>query len=317
MKSDRVYWIFGIFVLFSVAAGCAKKPLPLSPPPVISSRAPSVIEREEPRAARIEEGDADAASAQPPPAGAEPEEAQDLTPPQEESSDQAAAIQEEEVAEAGESSALGGAPAEGTEAREGTVGEMPPGSAAEAPAGEPGSLAQAPAGEPGSAEPPAAQPAEPTFETFTERKKGDAGNGSEEVGKSPAFGIADESEEARVAKMLPFQPTTELTDIHFKFDRFDLDEFNKGVLRVNARWLRQHSNVKVEIQGHCDERGTNNYNLALGERRALSAKKYLMALGIEESRLFVISYGEEKPFCVESAEHCWWQNRRGHFLISK
>ncbi len=119
------------------------------------------------------------------------------------------------------------------------------------------------------------------------------------------------------ARLYSFRPTSELKDIHFKFDKYDLDSNSKGVLKENADFLKQHPSVKVEIQGHCDERGTNNYNLALGQRRAASTKRYLASLGISENRLHVISYGEEKPFCGETNEGCWWRNRRAHFMVAE
>ncbi len=119
-------------------------------------------------------------------------------------------------------------------------------------------------------------------------------------------------EEARL-----FQPMVEvhLEDIHFSFDQFDLDETSKQVLRDNANLLRDNPEMRVEIQGHCDERGTNNYNLGLGERRVMSTKKFLTALGIESHRLTTISYGEEKPFCFDNNDDCWLQNRRSHFMV--
>lgn len=119
------------------------------------------------------------------------------------------------------------------------------------------------------------------------------------------------------ARLYSFRPTSELQDIHFRFDKYDLDSRSKGVLKQNADFLKQHPSVKVEIQGHCDERGTNNYNLALGQRRAASTKRYLASLGITENRLHVISYGEEKPFCGETNEGCWSRNRRAHFMVAE
>lgn len=119
------------------------------------------------------------------------------------------------------------------------------------------------------------------------------------------------------ARLLPFQQTSDLDDIHFQFDKYDLDHTSKRILQKNAEWLKQNPAFKIEIQGHCDERGTNNYNLGLGERRANSTKKYLMALGVNEDRLFTISYGEERPFCFENSESCWLQNRRAHFLVAE
>lgn len=119
------------------------------------------------------------------------------------------------------------------------------------------------------------------------------------------------------ARLFSFRPTSELKDIHFQFDKYDLDMSSKSILKQNADFLKQHPSVKVEIQGHCDERGTNNYNLALGQRRAASTKRYLASLGIPENRLHVISYGEEKPFCNESSDSCWWRNRRAHFMVAE
>jgi len=119
------------------------------------------------------------------------------------------------------------------------------------------------------------------------------------------------------ARMFKFKSTAELKDIHFRFDKYDLDEQSRNVLLENANYLKQNPLVKIEIQGHCDERGTNNYNLALGHRRAVSTKKFLVAQGIDETRLRIISYGEEKPFCGESNENCWWRNRRAHFMVAE
>lgn len=119
------------------------------------------------------------------------------------------------------------------------------------------------------------------------------------------------------ARLLPFKNDLQLKDIQFAYDRYDLDEDTKAVLQNNANWLRSNPDAKVEIQGHCDERGTNNYNLGLGERRAQATKNYLVALGVEQGRLFTISYGEEKPFCFQSNEGCWRDNRRAHFMVAE
>ena len=117
--------------------------------------------------------------------------------------------------------------------------------------------------------------------------------------------------------MKNFQETSNLKDIHFSFDQYDLDSNSKEVLQQNASYLKQNSRTKIEIQGHCDERGTNNYNIALGERRAQSTKRFLVSQGIDSSRIKIISYGEEKPFCFNSNEDCWFQNRRAHFKLGK
>ena len=90
----------------------------------------------------------------------------------------------------------------------------------------------------------------------------------------------------------------------------------QDTLMRHAAWLRENSGVTVTIEGHCDERGTNEYNLALGDRRADSAKAFLVDLGIAASRLTTISYGEERPLCMQQDEECWSKNRRGHFVVN-
>ena len=109
----------------------------------------------------------------------------------------------------------------------------------------------------------------------------------------------------------------QLKDIHFKFDSYDLEEESRSTLRKNASYLKSNSSAVIEIQGHCDERGTNNYNIALGERRAQSTKMYLVSQGVGARQIHTISYGEEKPFCFDSKEECWFKNRRVHFRVSE
>ena len=129
--------------------------------------------------------------------------------------------------------------------------------------------------------------------------------------------VAPEAEPVQEARVLPdFKDEQQLQDIHFKYDRDKLDASTQTILKANAEWLKKNPNARVEIQGHADERGTNNYNLGLGERRALQTKKFMVNLGIDESRLYTISYGEEKPFCFDSNENCWWENRRAHFTVA-
>ncbi|MBF0318300.1 MAG: peptidoglycan-associated lipoprotein Pal [Nitrospirae bacterium] len=106
-------------------------------------------------------------------------------------------------------------------------------------------------------------------------------------------------------------------DIRFGYNRYDVPEEEKANLRKIADWLLKNSNVSVLIEGHCDERGTNEYNLALGDQRAQSTKNYLVSLGIPANRLETISFGKEKPLCMEHSEECWSKNRRAHFVSSK
>src|SRR5579885_1336266 len=106
-----------------------------------------------------------------------------------------------------------------------------------------------------------------------------------------------------------------LKDVHFAFDKYDLDSEARAILDRNADWLRQNSRAKIELEGHCDDRGTIEYNLALGAKRAKAVKDYLVGLGIAAERISTISYGEELPLCREETESCWARNRRVHAVI--
>jgi peptidoglycan-associated lipoprotein len=107
-----------------------------------------------------------------------------------------------------------------------------------------------------------------------------------------------------------------LADIHFEYDSADLRDADRQVLSQNADFLKSHDYIKVTVEGHCDERGTVEYNLALGERRARNAHDYLVSLGVPADRLKTVSYGKEIPLCQESNESCWARNRRAHFAIT-
>ena len=145
------------------------------------------------------------------------------------------------------------------------------------------------------------------------------GSGGGDLGSSEANpfasggGIDSGTQESRLQS---FEESSELKDIHFKFDKYDLDNNSRAILKGNADYLKHNPNLQIEVHGHCDERGTNNYNIALGERRAHSTKTYLVSQGVNSKRVRVISFGEEKPFCLDSNETCWQQNRRAHFMVS-
>lgn len=102
-------------------------------------------------------------------------------------------------------------------------------------------------------------------------------------------------------------------DIHFDFDKYVLTPQSMMILDDKAAYLREHAGVRVLVEGHADDRGSNEYNLALGDRRANSAKNYLVKSGVAASRITSISYGEEQPLCMQQSESCWYRNRRGHF----
>ena len=110
-----------------------------------------------------------------------------------------------------------------------------------------------------------------------------------------------------------FAANPNLKDIHFDFDKYDIRPGDAKILDGNSTWLKGNNDL-VLIEGHCDERGTNEYNLALGERRAKATMNYLVAQGVQAGRITIISYGEERPLCTEHTEACWARNRRAHFL---
>lgn len=103
--------------------------------------------------------------------------------------------------------------------------------------------------------------------------------------------------------------------VFFAFDKSDLDDRARGVLQKQAAWLQRYGAVVLSIEGHSDERGTREYNIALGARRSQAVKDYLTSLGVSTARLETISYGKERPVCIESTEACWAQNRRGVSVI--
>jgi peptidoglycan-associated lipoprotein len=139
----------------------------------------------------------------------------------------------------------------------------------------------------------------------------------EEAQKQPA---QKEFEKSLVAKKTPgiegevFESQL-LKDIHFDFDKYDVRPMDAEILMENAALLKKRPSMKVQIEGYCDERGTEEYNLALGERRANSTKKYLVSLGISPDRISAISYGEERPLDPKHNEEAWARNRRAHTII--
>ena len=106
-------------------------------------------------------------------------------------------------------------------------------------------------------------------------------------------------------------------DVFYEYDSYDISQQYQQVLQADATFLQQHPNMKFTIEGHCDERGSTEYNLALGDNRANAAKQALISLGVSANRIRTISYGKEKPFCTESTEACWAQNRRAHFVYQR
>jgi peptidoglycan-associated lipoprotein len=157
---------------------------------------------------------------------------------------------------------------------------------------------------PGGATPSGAQPS--TMAPST-------GTGPSTAAPAPAPG----STAAPATRPVPseFTATENLRDVFFDFDKYDIRPTDAKTLDANASWLKSNPNFLVLIEGHCDERGTNEYNLALGERRAKSTMNYLVSQGVQASRITIISYGEERPVCTQKTEECWAKNRRAHFLV--
>jgi peptidoglycan-associated lipoprotein len=108
-----------------------------------------------------------------------------------------------------------------------------------------------------------------------------------------------------------------LADIYFEYDQARLADEARAILEKHALWLQNHRSAKVAIEGHCDERGTVDYNLALGEQRARATRDYLVSLGVAGDRLTTVSYGKERPLDPASNEAAWAKNRRAHFLVSR
>jgi len=104
-------------------------------------------------------------------------------------------------------------------------------------------------------------------------------------------------------------------DTYFDYDKADIRPDARVALAQTAEFMRQYTDARVLIEGHCDERGSTEYNLSLGDRRATAAKDYLVSLGIDARRIGTVTYGKERPFCFESTEECWQTNRRGHFVL--
>ena len=151
-----------------------------------------------------------------------------------------------------------------------------------------------------------------TAGTVTGTTPGVGGAGTGTIGQSPTTGGTTIPAGPAPSE---FSETGRLADVHFDFDRAEIRPSDKDVLASNVKWLKANTRSLLLIEGHCDERGTSEYNLALGQRRANAARDYLVASGIDAKRISLISYGKERPLCSERNEGCWGQNRRAHFLI--
>jgi peptidoglycan-associated lipoprotein len=146
---------------------------------------------------------------------------------------------------------------------------------------------------------------------------GAGGAGAAGAGGAGGAGAATGTTIPSLPSPKEFVESAALRDIFFDFDKYDVRPADKGTLDENAKWLKSNQSALLLIEGHTDERGTNEYNLALGERRAKATRDYLVSLGIDGGRITVISYGEERPTCTDKTEACWAKNRRAHFLVKQ
>ena len=151
-------------------------------------------------------------------------------------------------------------------------------------------------------------------------KKNNAGAGA---GANGSGGLGDnglggtDSSLNKFAKGTMGGPSGPLSDIHFGYNDATIQPQDNEILKSNADYLTKNASTRVQIEGHCDDRGSEEYNIALGARRAQAAKDYLSTLGIAADRMSTISYGKELPLCSEETEDCWAQNRRDHFAVSQ
>ena len=106
-----------------------------------------------------------------------------------------------------------------------------------------------------------------------------------------------------------------LGEVHFTYDEATVRDADRAILQKNADWMRRWTSTRVSVEGHADSRGTNEYNLALGQRRSNAVRDYMVSLGIAADRLVVVSKGEESPLCTDETEECWGRNRRGSFIV--
>jgi peptidoglycan-associated lipoprotein len=145
-----------------------------------------------------------------------------------------------------------------------------------------------------------------------------ASSGGQASAQKPSATQQDSSSQSSLDALRSGQPAGSgpLKEAFFAFDSYDLSQEARATLKANAEWLKTNPAAKVQIEGHCDERGTNEYNMALGAKRASAAMDYLSTLGVSAERLSTVSYGEEVPVCKEQTEECWAKNRRDRFVVT-
>ncbi len=177
----------------------------------------------------------------------------------------------------------------------------------QAPGAQPGAATTSPSISPEASRP--GDPSRPSTSTVTTKEEVVTSPTQGQLQEPPAKGAPSAAATGTRAEGSP------LKDIFFDFDKSDIRDDAKGSLSEDAQWLRANATAQITIEGHCDERGTAEYNLGLGERRAKAAKDYLVAAGIDAKRIKMISYGKERPFVLGHDESAWKWNRRAHFAV--
>ncbi|MGC4095807.1 MAG: peptidoglycan-associated lipoprotein Pal [Nitrospira sp.] len=139
------------------------------------------------------------------------------------------------------------------------------------------------------------------------------GHSNAMIAKADSGSVARQLAEIRAEQVASV--SAGLRDVFFTYDSFSITDDGRHALSGDAEWARSNPNAQLKIEGHCDERGTSAYNLVLGEKRAKAVRNYLVELGVLPTHLSVVSYGKERPFCIEHTESCYSQNRRGHLVV--
>jgi len=162
-----------------------------------------------------------------------------------------------------------------------------------------------------------AQPAETAKEKQLEQQLAQEKAKEKTLEQEVAAEKKEEAKEEKTEAAAVAKEASQFDDIHFAFDRYDIRPDAREILDMHAKWLKAHTEYVVRIEGNCDERGTLEYNLALGQRRANSAMKYLVDLGVDRNRISTISYGKERPLDPGHSEKAWAKNRRDHFVVTE
>jgi len=162
----------------------------------------------------------------------------------------------------------------------------------------------------------------PAYQPASASSSDTSGPSNASAGSSPTSGEGGDSrsgipKEREIGKEDPRRPGGYLRDITFDYDRAEINDSARAELSQNAGWLLENPTARILVEGHCDDRGTSQYNLALGEKRASTVKEYLGSAGVDGSRIEIVSYGKERPLDTRQNEEAWAKNRRAHFVVTQ